>query len=63
MAFNLTLAEKMDVLALKKKAATVESTENPAQDSNPVEGGIKTRSTDGHHLNADVSANDSLGHT
>lgn len=63
MAFNRTLAEKMDALALTRKAATVESTENPAQDSNPAEGGIKTRSTDGHHLNADVSANDSLGHT
>ena len=63
MAFNRTLAEKMDALALTRKAATVESTENPAQDSNPVEGVIKTRSTDGHHLNADVSANDSLGHT
>ena len=60
MAFNRTLAEKLDVLALKKRATTVE---NPAYESNPMEGEVKSRTVDGHYLNAEITANDSLGHT
>jgi|EP01043_Picozoa_sp_COSAG02_P026385 Ca2+-binding EF-hand superfamily protein len=60
MAFNRTLAEKLDAIAMRKKVPTVEETANPTRESDAMETEVKAHTL---HRNADITGNDSLYHT
>lgn len=60
MAFNKTLAAKLDEIAIKKKGPQVEETANPTQEHDSMEQEAKAPVL---HLNADITGNDSLYHT